>query len=123
MKDGDISIIIGLLSLIVTIVFAGLIWLIKKQFELGNTTIKESNGAYKALAQSIDKLTDATQKQSDSLTARDKRDHDFQKEVMQSFQKIVTTQKAIIKTQDRNYKAVLNQRVGVQKVDKQIVGK
>lgn len=123
MKDGDINIIIGLLSLIVSIVFAGLIWLIKKQFEQSNTTIKEANKANKALADSIDKLTDATQKQSESLNARDKRDHDFQKEVMASFGKIIKTQDKIIKTQDRNYNAVKSQVVKIQTVDKQIVSK
>lgn len=121
--DSDLTAITGLLIAIVTVVFVGLIWLIKKQFDQSNTTIQGANKANTALAESIEKLTVATQQQSDSMSARDKRDHDFQKEVMQSFKKIFASQKLVLKTQDRNYDAVINQKVGVQTVGKQIIAK
>ena len=41
MEDRTIVTIVGLLSLIVSVVFVGLIWLIKEQFKQSNTTLED----------------------------------------------------------------------------------
>lgn len=127
--SGELTAITGLLIGIVSIVFAGLIWLIKKQFDQSNTTIKDSNIANKNLADSLEKLMVVLNNQHESYVERDKRDQAFQEDMRKSFKsqndslaEVVKTQKRIIKTQDRNYKAVINtQKIKTQTVEKQIV--
>lgn len=120
--SGELTAITGLLIGIVSIVFAGLIWLIKKQFDQSNTTIKDGNTANKTLATSLDKLILVLNNQHESFIERDKRDQAFQKDMRDSFMKVIKTQEKIIKTQDRNYKAVLTtQKVKVQTVETQVV--
>lgn len=114
--SGELTAITGVLAAIIAVVFAGLIWLIKKQFDQNNTTIKDSTIANKQNTDAYIKLSDVIERLDRSITDRDKQDNEFQKNVMVSFKKM-------FKLQDRNYAAVINQQVGVQNVEKQIVKK
>ena len=127
MEDNTIITIVGLLSLIVSVVFVGLIWLIKEQFKQSNTTLKDGAKANEALSATIANLDNTINRQLKAEDEREISSNTFQKSVMQNFDKqsknldkLTLLQDKILKTQDRNYEAVINQKVAVQEVDKQI---
>jgi len=126
--NNDLTAVTGLLIAIVTVVFVGLIWLIKKQFDQSNTSIKDNNEASRELASSINNLSILLKDQHESLKVRDKRDEEFQKKMMTAWDKSFATQDLLIKgqemilaTQDRNLEALQTQTVETQTVLQQIV--
>ena len=130
MEDNTIVTIVGLLGAIVSVVFVGLIWLIKEQFKQSNTTLKDGAKASEALSATIANLDHTINRQLKAEDEREISSKTFQKSVMQNFDKqsknldkLTLLQDKILKTQDRNYEAVINQKVSVQEVGKQIVKK
>ena len=130
MEDNTIVTIVGLLGAIVSVVFVGLIWLIKEQFKQSNTTLKDGTKASEALSATIANLDHTINRQLKAEDEREISSKTFQKSVMQNFDKqsknldkLTLLQDKILKTQDRNYEAVINQKVAVQEVGKQIVKK
>lgn len=86
------------LGIVATLV-AGLIWLLKAQFNQNNSTIQKNTDV-------IEKLTDVIDELSDSLKKRDKTDHDFQIKVSNILDKISTTQDTISERQVKMYKTL-----------------
>ena len=128
MEDNTIVTIVGLLGAIVSVVFVGLVWLIKEQFKQSNTTLKDGTKASEELSATIANLNHTINRQLKAEDEREILSKTFQKSVMQNFDKqsknldkLTLLQDKILKTQDRNYEAVINQKVAVQEVGKQIV--
>lgn len=100
---------------LVTIVFAGLIWLIKSQQNQSNTVMKD-------LSKNIAEQNTLSSAQIESLKERDSRDHEFQKNVTASFNKQGKLLTAIIEKADRNYDATIaTQNVENQTVEHQTI--
>ena len=115
MEDNTIVTIVGLLGAIVSVVFVGLIWLIKEQFKQSNTTLKDGTKASEALSATIANLDHTINRQLKAEDEREISSKTFQKSVMQNFDKqsknldkLTLLQDKILKTQDRNYEAVIN---------------
>ena len=105
------------LGIVATLV-AGLIWLLKAQFNQNTSTIRKNTDV-------IEKLTEVIDELSNSLKKRDKTDHDFQIKVSNILDKISTTQDTIADRQVEMYAkidtSVMN--VGTMNVNKKIVKK
>lgn len=78
------------LGIVATLV-AGLIWLLKAQFNQNNSTIQKNTDVIEKLTAVIDQL-------SDSMSARDKIDHEFQKQVITVLEKLSLHQDSIGET-------------------------
>ena len=83
------------LGIVATLV-AGLIWLLKAQFNQNTSTIRKNTDV-------IEKLTEVIDELSNSLKKRDKTDHDFQIKVSNILDKISTTQDTISERQVKMY--------------------
>lgn len=91
-----------------------LVWLIKKQFDQNDTTIKDSNSASRELASSITKLSVASERQVEAIKQG--------REEQQAFQERVIAKLDIIDDKaDRNYTAITKQTVKEQTVEHQTV--
>lgn len=76
-----------------------LVWLIKKQFDQNDTTIKDSNEASRELAKSIAKLSNASDRQIEAMNKSQEEQQAFQERVLAKLD--IIDDKA-----DRNYSAI-----------------
>jgi hypothetical protein len=91
-----------------------LVWLIKKQFDQNDTTIKDSNSASRELASSITKLSIASERQVEAIKQSREEQQVFQERVIAKLD--VIDDKA-----DRNFSAVQNINIKHQVVEHQTV--
>lgn len=99
---------------IMATVIAALVWLLKKLFTQGDTTLKEGNKANVALANSIDRLATASEEQIRSGRERDVEQIKFQKLVLKQL-------KTLDEKADLVIEATTNVTVGTQHVQNQVV--
>lgn len=108
--EGVVLAVVGVMATMVGV----LVWLIKKQFDQNDSTIKDSNKASRELASSITKLSVASERQVEAIKQS--------REEQQAFQEIVVAKLDKIDDKaDRNYTAITKQTVKEQIVEHQTV--
>src|SRR5690625_3819865 len=99
---------------IVATLCGALIWLLKRLFT-------QNEGVLTKLASSLDGLHSFLKEERESRAERDELNEEFQKKVVDRLDHINTKTTSILMKADRNYEAVLNQKVGTQVVENQTI--
>jgi hypothetical protein len=92
------EVILAIVGVLATAVgFLG--WIIQKQFNQNNTTIKESTKANIQNTDAYVKLSQVIEKLQQSICAKDAAEHEFQTKIVKTLDKISTTQDIIMNRQ------------------------
>lgn len=92
------EVILAIVGVLATAVgFLG--WIIQKQFNQNNTTIKESTKANIQNTDAYVKLSQVIEKLQQSICAKDAAEHEFQTKIVKTLDKISTTQDVIMNRQ------------------------
>lgn len=92
------EVILAIVGVLATAVgFLG--WIIQKQFNQNNTTIKESTKANIQNTDAYVKLSQVIEKLQQSICAKDVAEHEFQTKIVKTLDKISTTQDIIMNRQ------------------------
>lgn len=102
--------VVGVMGVMVGV----LVWLIKKQFNQNDRNTKDSNDTNRKLAESINRLSLASERQVQAIEAS--------RDEQRKFEQLVTAKLDHIDDKaDRNYDAIVNQTVKEQTVEHQTI--